>query len=472
MLSLAFAFALIWLSRSLSRRKRRAWQLAVALVVASAIAHLAKGLDFEEAAGSLALLGALLRYRHAFDRPGDPETIRPLAQVGLAGAAVAGLLVLASYDTFVYSDRIEDALAVVAAGLGVRALYLWLRPLASRVQQTTRERALAEAVVRKRGRDSLSYFALRRDKSYFFSPSGRSLLAYRVVGGAALVSGDPIGDPTELPALVAEFHRLAQASGWRLGVLGCGHDQLPLYEAAGLKSVYLGDEAVVRPESFSLEGRRIRKVRQSVSRLERAGFRVELLRAADAGEPLRREIAAVAVVCRGRWPERGFTMAMDDLFAYDDAVLAVASDSAGRVGAFIQLVPSPASGGYSLATMRRRRDTPNGLMEFLIVRTIEWAACERVPELSLNFAVFGNVLRAGSGATRAKRAFRLVLLHLDRFFQLERLHTFSRKFAPEWRPRYVCFERWLDFPIVGLGYLHAESLLTPPRPWIRDEVPA
>lgn len=472
LLSLAFAFGLIWLWRSLSRRKRRAWQLAVALVVASALAHLAKGLDFEEAAGSLLLLGALWRYRYAFDRPGDPETIRPLVQVVLAGAAVAGLLVLSSHDTLVYSDRIEDALVIVAAGLGVRALYLWLRPLASRVQQTARERALAEAVVRKRGADSLSYFALRRDKSYFFSPSGRSFLAYRVVGGAALVSGDPIGEPAELPELVAEFHRLAQASGWRLGVLGCSPEQLPLYETAGLKSLYLGDEAVVRPETFSLEGRRIRKVRQSVSRLERAGFRVELLRAADAGELLRREIAGVAAVCRGRWPERGFTMAMDDLFAYDDAVLAVAFDSAGRVGAFMQLVPSPASGGYSLATMRRRRDTPNGLMEFLIVRTIEWAACERVPELSLNFAVFGDVLRAGSDATRAKRGFRLVLLRLDRVFQLERLHSFSRKFAPEWRPRYVCFERWLDFPIVGLAYLHAESLLSPPRPWIHEEIPA
>lgn len=38
-LSLAFAFVLVWLSRSLVRRKRRAWQLAVALVVASACAH-------------------------------------------------------------------------------------------------------------------------------------------------------------------------------------------------------------------------------------------------------------------------------------------------------------------------------------------------------------------------------------------------------------------------------------------------
>src|SRR4029079_7169255 len=47
--ALALGLAMIFLSRGLARRKQRAWTLAVALVIASAIAHLAKGLDFEEA---------------------------------------------------------------------------------------------------------------------------------------------------------------------------------------------------------------------------------------------------------------------------------------------------------------------------------------------------------------------------------------------------------------------------------------
>src|SRR4029077_12121728 len=71
-LTVAFGIGLIWLSRSLAKRRRRAWQLAVAVVLASAVAHLAKGLDFEEATISLLLLAALLRWRHRFDVPGDP----------------------------------------------------------------------------------------------------------------------------------------------------------------------------------------------------------------------------------------------------------------------------------------------------------------------------------------------------------------------------------------------------------------
>jgi lysylphosphatidylglycerol synthetase-like protein (DUF2156 family) len=99
-------------------------------------------------------------------------------------------------------------------------------------------------------------------------------------------------------------------------------------------------------------------------------------------------------------------------------------------------------------------------MEFLIVETIDWARERGLREVSLNFSVFAEYLR-GDGVLRT------VLLKLDRLFQLERLHSFNRKFFPEWRRRYFCFERWSDLPIAGVAYLHAESLLTPPVPWAK-----
>jgi lysyl-tRNA synthetase class 2 len=322
--------------------------------------------------------------------------------------------------------------------------------------------------VQEHGHDSLAYFALRRDKSYFFSASGRSFLAYRVVGGTALVAGDPIGADDERHDLISEFRRVAHAKGWRMAIAGASSDALAEYAAVGFKSIYLGDEAVIRPTEFTLEGRAIRKVRQSVSRLEKCGYRVQVLTAGDADGTLRTELQAVSSEWRGNWPERGFTMAMDAMFIYPDSVLAVALGPDGRVGGFLQLVPSPASDGYSLASMRRRRDTPNGLMEYLITETVVWARRHAVTELSLNFAVFADFMRADGSATRWTRALRWGLLKADRLFQVERLHSFNRKFFPHWRRRYFCFERWTDFPLAGLAYLHAESLLTPPGPWAKS----
>lgn len=471
LLTLAFGLGLVWLSRSLARRRRHAWQLAVALVLGIAITHLAKGLDAEEATVSLLLLAALVHWRERFDVPGDRTAFRPLLAVGLALGSLGALFAVLDLHRLSAPEELEDVIGVCSFLLAVHALYLWLRPLTLRVRQTVGEHALARSLVESHGRDSLAYFALRRDKTYFFSASERAFLAYRVVAGSALVSGDPVGEEREFPSLLVDFRRMAHANGWRIAVLGAGAGMLALYRALGLRTLKLGDEAVVRPAAFSLEGRGIRKVRQSVHRLRTAGYRVRVLGAHEMDAGLRHGVRDLASEARGRWPERGFTMAMDDFFAEAGGVYAVAEDAQGRLGGFLHLVPAPASGGYSLSAMRRRRATPNGLMEFLIAETIAWGRAAGVPELSLNFCVFADFLRAGSGRSPAAQVMTYSLRRLDRAFQLERLLRFSGKFFPEWRPRFLCIERLSDFPVVGIAYLRAESLLTPPWPWVRARTP-
>jgi lysyl-tRNA synthetase class 2 len=457
-LTLACGLALLWIARGLARRKRRAWQLAVALVVACAVAHLVKGLEVGEAIGSLVVVG-LLFARREFVAPGDPESVRPLLQIALALCAIVPLVVLHQEGTVALSDRFDDALLLLIGALAARALFVWLSPIAERTRHIPADRRRAAELVQTHGRDSLAYFSLRHDKSIFLSASRRSFLAYRVVAGTAIITGDPIGEASERGELVEEFRRVARAKAWRVVIAGASAEALRDYARLGFRSIYLGDEAFVRPERFSLEGRPIRKVRQSVSRLSKAGYRVEIVAPHEIGSERRAELRAVSEQWRGRWPERGFTMAMDALFAYPDTVLALAIAPGGEVEGFLQLVPSPACGGYSLAAMRRRRGSANGLMEFAIVATIEWARARGVREVSLNFSVFAEYLRAEGTVLRT------LLLKTDRLFQLERLHSFNRKFFPEWRRRYFCFERWTELPLAALAFLHAESLLTPPGPW-------
>jgi len=464
--TVACALGLIWLSRSLARRRRRAWQLAVAVVVASAVAHLAKGLDFEEATASLLLLVALVRWRRRFDVPGDPASVRPLLGLGAALAALAAVGVAAELGGAALPHRAADALTGLGLVLGLLAVHFWLRPFGQAVAQTVSDRRAARALVEAYGRDSLAFFALRRDKSYLFSPSRRAFLAYRVVAGTALVSGDPVGEEAELDALLAELVRLVRARGWRLAVVGASEGSLDRYRALGLRPLPLGEEAVLRPERFSLEGRAIRKVRQSVSRLRRAGFSFRVVASDEVDPALEAELELVSAAWRRGQPERGFSMAIDDLRA-PGTVLALAVGEDGRVGGFLHLAPVPAGGGWSLSTMRRRPDAPNGLTEFLVAETLAWARAAGASELSLNFCAFADLLAVERATTWWRRLARRGLLLADNAFQLERLYAFNRKFFPEWRRRYICVERFGDLPAVGLAYLHAESLLVPPGPWAR-----
>jgi lysyl-tRNA synthetase class 2 len=308
----------------------------------------------------------------------------------------------------------------------------------------------------------------RRDKSYLFSPGGRAFLAYRVVAGSALVSGDPVGDERGFDALLAEMAALARAHGWRLAVLGASTDHLERYRRLGLRPIALGEEAVLRPATFSLEGRAIRKVRQSVSRVTKAGYGLRVVAAEDVGRREQTQLDEVSRLWLGNQPERGFSMSINDLYA-PGTLLALAEQEDGTVGGFLHLAPTPAGRGWSLSTMRRRPDTPNGLTEFLVVETLAWAARHEATELSLNFCAFTDILSRERAVTWPRRVLRRGLLSADGVFQLERLYAFNRKFFPEWRPRYVCVQKLSDLPLVGLAYLHVESLLVPPGPCVRRQ---
>jgi lysyl-tRNA synthetase class 2 len=286
-------------------------------------------------------------------------------------------------------------------------------------------------------------------------------LAYRVVGGVAIVSGDPVGPAEQHGLLLDRFIAFARERGWRLAILGASEGCLDLYRERGLHALYHGDEAVLETETFSLEGRPIRKVRQSVHRLERAGYATEILRAGEIDSDLRHELEAIAKEWRGREPERGFVMALDALFRLgdDDAVFVVGREPSGAPAGFLHLAVCPAGSALSLSSMPRLRSTPNGFNEWLICETVAWARANGFARISLNFAPFAALLAPEAQLSRLQRLERRALLGLKGHFQFDNLLLFNRKFFPCWQRRFVVYERRLDLPRVGIAALAAEAYL-------------
>ncbi len=492
-LAAPFGLALVYVSRGLARGHRRAWQLAFGLLVGSTVLHVAHSDNGALATGVLAV--ALLARRVDFARAGDPSTrARLLQRFVVITAGIYGYGVTALWANRLAADRpfsVGFALhetttalvggslrgsqhlsgpfgswfgpSVFALGLAGAGVLLagWLAPWRYRLDGDARRRELAHRLVAEWGADTLAPFVLRADKSYFFGAGERSLVAYRVVGGVAIVSGDPLGPPEEIDAVIGEFIAHARARGWRIAILGVSEECLALYHRHGLHALYHGDEAVLDVASFSLEGRAIRKVRQSTSRLLAAGYTADVVRAADVGRSLRVELEAIAAEWRGDAPERGFVMAIDTLFRLDgdEAVFVVARSPDGAPQGFLHFAVSRRGAALSLSTMPRRRDTPNGLNEWLVCESVAWARENGFERISLNFAPFAAVLAPEAVLSGGQRVQRRALLALKGHFQLDNLLLFNRKFFPRWQRRFVVFESRLDLPRIGVAALSAESYL-------------
>ncbi len=476
------------------RRRQGAFRVALVLLLLLGLLNLLKGLAVEEAAASFAVAGILWLGRGSFSVRHDPGTLRsalwrvPLLAAGglllslLAvrmGAPEGTSLATVVRETFdallwqpgplVFHDelgRLDQAIGAMGTITFLWCAYLLFRPLAApRLFPGTDARRAAHRLVRRHGSDSLAYFKLRRDAHYLFSPDGRAFLGYRVESGVLLVSGDPVGPDEAIPALLRELGGFAQTRGLRVAALGVGERLRPFWEQLGLRALYLGDEAIVETAGFSLDGRAIRKVRQSVTRLEKHGYRTELTKLSALDAAALAELDHISELWREGAHERGFTMTLDTLRRDDhgDSLVALARDGDGRVRAFLHFAPSFGRPAVSLSLMRRDRETPNGLTEFLVVRAIELLRGRGIEEVSLNFAAFARLIH--SPRNPAERLLGRLLVLADAFFQIERLHRFNAKFFPRWEQRYLMYEGILCLPRAGLAAMWAEGQLPKPALW-------
>ncbi|MHB8463344.1 MAG: bifunctional lysylphosphatidylglycerol flippase/synthetase MprF [Acidimicrobiales bacterium] len=493
--------ALMLLSRGVRKGHRLAWTISIGVLVASAIGHLLKAGEIEQGLVAAAAVAYLAYNWRAFGATGDrPSLIRGAMTLVAGGmtAIVAGVAGVELYHPGVlrrppighairvvterlvgiystplrqgrhghFNTYVAPGLTSIGIGLAAYALALAFRPVVLSRRPPPGDYSRARDIVRRWGSDTLAYFALRDDKRWWFY--GDSVVAYAVIGGVCLVSPDPIGPADEHTEAWREFHRFADDHGWPVAVMGAGEDWLDTYRSAGMRDLYIGDEAVVDCQTFKLEGGEMKGLRQAVNRIAKYGYRMEFYDPARVGPDLRAQLRGVMAQNRRGDAERGFSMTLGRIFDPDDRgfLLAVAYGPEGEPVAFCHYVPAPGIHGYSLDMMRRTDGPhPNGLIDFVVVRTIEHLKAQRMTGLGLNFATMRAVLAGETGAGMTQRVERWFLRKMSDSMQIESLWKYNAKFAPAWHPRYAVYdapenmlpaalavaraESWFELPVIG-----------------------
>ncbi|MEU0005278.1 bifunctional lysylphosphatidylglycerol synthetase/lysine--tRNA ligase LysX [Streptomyces sp. NPDC006314] len=499
--NLAYAVFLFLLAGATAARKKIAWWLVVVylgLLVLDDILGVALG-PYAESLPSLALCALLLLLlvvaRGEFYAASRRGAVRRALGVLLAGLTVAILLGWGLVSLFPGSlpegrhlawaaDRACGGLVSdssfdgrppreVTFLLGLLGAIALLNAAATLFRSQRLEAALhgdEEARIRALlaaygERDSLGYFATRRDKAVVFSPSGKAAVTYRVEAGVCLAGGDPVGDPEAWPHAIGAWLDVARRHAWAAAVMGASEDGARACARAGLGALHIGDEAIVHVASFDLKGRDMRVTRQAVHRVRRTGATCRIRRHATLTEREMEEIVDKADAWRDTETERGFSMALDRLGdpADGDCLLVEALGEDGRLLALLSFVPWGRD-GVSLDLMRRDRAAPNGVMEFMVAELCAAAPRLRVRRVSLNFAVFRSVFEEGAriGAGPVLRLWRRLLLFISRWWQLEALYRSNAKYHPEWYPRFICYGDTASLARIGLASGIAEGFVSVP----------
>ncbi|OKH38265.1 hypothetical protein NIES2101_36155 [Calothrix sp. HK-06] len=485
-------FILLTLATNLLRRKRIAWFITVTLLVLSIISHIFKGLDYEESLLSGVLLIQLIAMRHVFtarsDRPSIAKGVRVLIGAllfTLAYGTIGFYLLDGKFtENFNWRDAILQTLAmfftednwglqpksrfgdffansiyIIAACTIAYALFSILQPVFLRSKAAPEERQKAKEIVENYGCSSLASFTLLSDKSYYFSPSGRSVIAYVPKGRGAIALGDPIGPSEDREEAIVGFKLFCQRNDWYPAFYQTLPDNIDLYKSQGFRVIKIGEEAIVDLKAFTTQGKAGKNLRTAINRMNKMGFEVKFYKP-PISDKLIRQLRPVS----DEWlqtvqgSEKQFSLGWFDEEYLRGSEIAVVESNEGEIAAFTNIVSEYQLNEVTNDLMRHRKSIENGTIDFLFISMFQHYKECGYDSFNIGLIALAGVGESLQGKTgRRDKVLKYLYDHLQRFYNFQGLRAYKDKFQPHWEPRYLVYPSVTALPDVVVALVRADS---------------
>ena len=487
-LTVVVGFFLVMLSYGLIRGKYQAWNIALVLLILSFFLHILRGGSVLATLAAMALIIVLSLLFRYFQARSDPPSVKRGYIVLVLGLGIVVLYTIggfiALYSEFeVQIDRFSvegvilrlltyahlhlspgtqvllfqhvlQALCISAILYGMISI---LRPVTKLILPNKEERHTVASNTRVYGKNSISYFALSEEKSYFFSSSRKVVIAYVLEGTVAVVAGDPIGPENELAGALQEFKAFCSQQDWTMVFWQVRNDLVDLYHSFGMHLLKIGEDAVINTQSFTLKGGAMANVRSSAKRAEKEGLQVVFYRGQvqDVEQLVQLERISQKWVAQKGGSEMGFSMGQFNSNGDPEQITALAVDKQNLVYAFVTFIPIYGRKGWGLDLMRRSERCVPGTMELLLSRSIEFLKGCGAEMVSLGLAPMSNA--NNEDASLLDTSIDALTHRFGNLKESQSLFNFKKKFQPTWESRYLVFSHTLTLPKVGWALYKAHQ---------------
>lgn len=496
--TLLSGFFLVYLSRGLFQRKRRAWALSLLLLSGSFLAHLLRGPDSGEALIALFAIALLAVERHEFFVTTPKITQSERLRVFVLFFALLFVYSVLGHHLLrhqfsgqvtlgnIYRNFINtvfglgpDALLPrthrarwfeeSSGWMGFMALMFALRsmlgPVLDRRDPTDQDRFRIRELQSEYGDNPGSYFALMSDKKYYFTADRRAVIAYREAQGIAVVAGDPVSSKDKVPEALREFLASSRARGVSPVFANASQSLLDAYSSSGLKSMMIGEEAVIPVSGFTLEGSEMKDIRNAVKRIQRE-------KAVFNWYPFDQVPSEVAADLDGlheEWlsgrksPALGFTVDFYPLPPDPACFLLSVRGPDGKMWGAFSFLPFQQGKGMVLDLMLRSKIAPNGTVEAAIAEAVGFFRKRGAEKVSLGVAPLSDTLVRQSREEIADKTKRLIFENFNQFYGYRTLFQFKKKFRPDWEHKYLVYRSNLDLPKIAVALVQVHLRDSPLR---------
>ncbi|MEZ6242068.1 MAG: phosphatidylglycerol lysyltransferase domain-containing protein [Phycisphaerales bacterium] len=454
------AALMLLLVRGLLRGYRSAFLLTVVLLLASAVAHPLKGGDYEEATASLVLLVMLVGVRGAFTRRGRvPIGWELTIAAGVGALAVFLVTGFTAFERIPYHQEMWTTFAekaeasrflraaillgvvVLAAAVrqATRPVHFWVTPTAEEIER-------AEAFARRHAESAEALLVGGGDKGVWFLESDRgedeALVLYQRAGDRLIVFKDPVVAPGVDPGRAIDaFLRFADGLDVDVVFSMISTDWMGRLHDFGFHFLKVNEEAIVPLEGFSLQGGKNAGFRRTLRDMERDGIVYEMLRPAFEAALVDelRGVSDAWLQAKGVHELQFSACCFSPSYIQRNPV-GVARDRSGRVVAFVNVLVTRPGGQATVDLMRYIPGVAEGLMDFVLIQTMQALAGEGVTSFSLGGAPLSDV-GVWRSSRLSERMLHVFSTKAERLYNYQGLMRYKSKFHPEWEARYLAFEQ-------------------------------
>ena len=450
------------LAVGLRRRLYSAWVASVILLFLGSICSLLRGLHWIEAGTLLTIAMLLIYFRHAFYRKSRLNVLPfPIKSFAVCFCLIAVLvwLILFIYQDVPYNHslwwqfeldtRVPRALRATLGSfiLLICIMLYWLfHPALPILNSPKREELIKAHQIILDSAQPEGGLAMTGDKSLLFNESHTAFIMYAKRGRSMVALYDPIGDNTKRADLIWAFRDLCDAHHLRPVFYQVKAANLPFYMDIGLRTIKLGEEALVDLEEFNLSSKGYKDLRYTWNRCQRDGLSLEFY--APGSAPLDElKVISDAWLKNKHSKEKQFSLGSFSKPYLDNFTIATIKFE-GRIIAFVNLLETNQHYSASIDLMRFAQNIPKLTMEFLMIGLILHYKEKGFKYFSLGMVPLSGMQRR-RGAPLIQRLGALVFRRGDRFYNFQGLRRFKDKFATHWEPRYMAVPAGLD-PYVAL----------------------
>lgn len=437
-------------------------------------------------------LGMLLTEGVAASGLSDPSIFQLAADypVRLAPPAYLGLFGITLLP-------VSDAATVLFEWIGVAVwasviAIVWRLLRARRQDQDTTAEGKLREILHNPGGSSLSWMTTWSGNEYWFTerhPTEKpSAVAFRVAAGVALTTGGPVGPADQVGPAALEFAEHSALQGLTPCFYSVGAPLESALREAGWSSLQVAEETMIPLADLAFSGKKFQDIRTALNRAKKEHVTAVWTTFDSAPFSLTRQIIAISeewVADKGL-PEMGFTLGGIEELRDPEVRLLLAVDADDTVHGVTSWLPVFRDGelvGLTLDFMRRRTDGFRPTTEFLIASAALAAKDEGLEFLSLSgaplaHAVAGNGAKngakdgAGDGtsvgdgpsdgpsdgprdgpddASTLSAVLDRVGAALEPVYGFRSLLAFKSKFAPVYRPMYLCYPDAAALPAIGVA---------------------